>query len=408
MANPDNPYTMGGFLRSRMQQKEEVLQQQPIVPPRGPLPPVQQTVDASDQPSNEPSALDLIGESIVTFAKLVPHIPTSIAAKSKGKPLPPSVTGVFENIDGKLNRGNPNSPLVKGLKKYWNTPEPKPEPKPNATTNKPLSDNTQRPMPSVGVETPEERMARQTSQQRGDFDATPPVEETVLRRNRSYSQVGYNTLSVPEPVLPPQPQIRQPEQQATPQPRRFTNDDAKYLAAQGLYLGIDPITGEFIRKDKPTDHTRSRPLNQQEIQYIYDALGPVDLRPRKTKQNRNQPQPVPEVQTARVEQMPPRSLTREDLDALEQQGITLIPDRGVIYVDPMGKRRIRKITAEEHAWVIDYLGNVDLGSIMETQSSNQQQQAENQPKPQELTVQKPKPAKPYNKISIVTSVQGKK
>lgn len=350
MANPDNPYTMGGFLRSRMQQKEEVLKQQPTVPPRGPLPPVQQTVDASDQPSNEPSALDLIGESIVTFVKLVPHIiPTSIAAKSKGKPLPPSVTGVFENIDGKLNRGNPNSPLVKGLKKFWNTPEPKPEPKPNATTNKPLSDNTQRPMPSVGVETPEERMARQTSQQRGDFDATPPVEETVLRRDRSYSQVGYNTLSLPEPVLPPQPQIRQPERQATPQPRRFTNDDAQYLAAQGLYLGIDPITGEFIRKDRPTDHTRSRPLNQQEIQYIYDALGPVDLRPRKTKQNRNQPQPAPEAQTERVEQMPPRSLTREDLDALEQQG-----------------------------------------------------------KPQGLTVQKPKPAKQCNKIDIVTSVQGKK
>ena len=372
MANPDNPYTMGGFLRSRMQQGEPAPQQQSVVPSREPLPPVQKGPDQQrTQQNTRPSALDLIGTSLTSAAVLLAYAPASIAAKSKGEPLPRAIADIYENLDDKLNRGNPDSLLVKGLKKYWGTPAPK-----EREYGKPDPEPTRRPIPSVGVESPEERMARQTSQQRGDFDATPPVEEGVLRRDRSYSQIGYNTLFVPKPTDSPQPQT-------APQPRRFTNNDAKYLAAHGLYLGIDPRSGEFIRLDKPTDHTKSRPLNQQEIQYIYDALGPVDLRPRKTKQNRTQP--------VSVEQLPPRNLTPEDLKALEQQGITLIPDRGIIYVDPTGKRRIRKITPEEKAWIIDYLGNVDLGSIVE-----------------EASAQQPKRAKRYSKIEIVTSVQGKK
>lgn len=360
--------------RSFQQQTEKQIPVQP---------PIEETV------SDEPSALGLIGTSLTTYIQLLPQIPAAVAARTKGKDLPESFSAKLENLDNTLNSADPDRPLVRGLKKLWRTPDPKPDEmvQQNPSDIPDIQEQIQRPRPKPGTETPEERMARLASQERGDFDATPPVDPDTLRRDRRYSQVGFNTLYVPKAEMKVNRQqtipIQQPEQT---QNRRMTKADAEYLAQQGMYLRRDKTTGQILRAADAKDRKNARPLTQEEAQYIHDVLGPVDLGPMHH---------VPNPQPAVTEQPIPRDLTRRDIDVLSQHGFEIVPGRGIIYSDQNGNRKIRKVTPREWVHIQNLVGNVNIGNIVETNPQKQQQ-----------PIQK-KETTP-SKVNIVTSVGRRK
>ncbi|HRP59329.1 MAG TPA: hypothetical protein PK833_03445, partial [Vicingus sp.] len=195
MANPENPYTMGGFLRSKLQSNEQSIKQTPNLSEQQSIVPSTELIDSGHH--DEPSALGLIGASFSTYLKLLPQLPGAVISKTQGKGLPSAYSSQLEKLDQKLNQADPNRPLVQGLKKLWNTPEPPKQDQLNTTEQIESEQLTQRPKLKLGLETDEERLARLTSEKRGDFDATPPVAPEVLKKDRGYNQIGFNSLYMP-------------------------------------------------------------------------------------------------------------------------------------------------------------------------------------------------------------------